>query len=453
MKFKSYLLAAALVLGGAGAAAAGTSVTLAADEPTKVDAYTEGDVYKIQGKLANYPTENWNGAANLILDTETTIGDENPQPALSITLDLAAGDVFKVVNSTTNTWCQTVDLGQDFLTLTQDNDRNFQVVTGGTYTITINKHLDTFKDNIASGYYVTMVTAEAVTVNLVGANGEVARVDETSNNVIYNPAFLFQDGFVNRGWFYDVGLTQPYEPVVLGSGEITLYGKWEDAGPDLKIYYEGSYTKAYVWNSNGGGDEWPGQDMTKLERSWVSESDVYVFMVPAEYEADRIIFTNEIADDKNKTADLVLSSKTAVYGNEGIVADSDDKLAAIDFITAFDELRDENGDICGILEDSAKYEEVKGLYNTIQDKTLVDSLEDLGATIKVDDEYEPTTVTIGETMHYLLVTRGTDVGTGAGLIGSFQKNASDWIAIVSIAAVSVAAAGLFFFIRKRKSVK
>lgn len=449
MKFKSYLLAAALLLGGAGAAAVGTSVTLAADEPTKVDAYTEGDVYKIQGKLANYPTENWNGAANLILDKETTIGDENPQPALSITLDLAAGDVFKVVNSTTNTWCKTANLGLDFLTLTQDNDQNFQVVTGGTYTITINKHLDTFNDNVSSGYYVTMVTAEAVTVNLVGANGEVARVDETTNNVIYNPAFLFQDGFVNRGWFYDAELTDPYDPVALDAGEITLYGKWEDAGPDLKIYYEGSYTKAYVWNSNGGGDTWPGQDMTKLERSWVSESDVYVFMVPAEYEADRIIFNGV----NGQTDDLVLGPVTAVYGDEGVVFDSDDKLAAIDFITAFDELRDDNGDICGILEDSAKYEEVKGLYNTIQDKTLVDSLEDLGAAIKVGDEYEPTTVTIGDTMNYLLVTRGTDVGTGAGLIGSFQKNASDWIAIVSIAVVSVAAAGLFFFIRKRKSAK
>ena len=123
------------------------------------------------------------------------------------------------------------------------------------------------------------------------------------------------------------------------------------------------------------------------------------------------------------------------------------------FLAAFDELRDDNGDICGILEDSAKYEEVKGLYNTIIDKTLVDSLEDKGATIKVDDEYQTVTVTISETMTYLLVTRGTDVGTGAGLIGSFQKNVSDWIAIISIAAVSIAAAGLFFFIRKRKSAK
>lgn len=453
MKFKSYLLAAALVLGGAGAAAVGASVTLAADEPTKVDAYTEGDVYKVVGKLANYPTENWDGAADLILDTETTIGDENPQPALSITLDLAAGDIFKVRNISTGAWCKTANLGVDFLTLTQDNDQNFQVVTGGTYTITINKHLDTFNDNISSGYYVTMKVAEDVTVNLIGADGEVARTDGTTNNVIYTPDFLYQDGFVNRGWFYDAELTDPYEPVVLNAGEITLYGKWEEAGPDLKIYYEGNFTKAYVWNSNGGGDTWPGQDMTKLERSWVSESDVYVFMVPAEYEADRIIFTNEIANDANKTADLVLSSKTAVYGNEGIVADSDDKLAAIDFITAFDELRDDNGDICGILEDSAKYEEVMSLYNAINDKDLVDSLEDIGAAIKVDDEYEPTTVTIGETMNYLLVTRGTDVGTGAGLIGSFQKNASDWIAIVSIAAVSVAAAGLFFFIRKKKSAK
>lgn len=447
MKFKSYLLAAALLLGGAGAAAVGTSVTLAADEPAKVDAYTEGDVYKVVGKLANYPTENWDGAANLILDTETTIGDENPQPALSITLDLAAGDAFKVRNITSGAWCATADLGVDFLTL--DTDGNFSVLTGGTYTITINKHLDTFGGNISSGYYVTMKVAEDVTVNLVGANGEVARVDETSNNVIYNPAFLFQDGFVNRGWFYDAELTDPYDPTVLDAGEITLYGKWKAAGPDLMIYYEGNFTKAYVWNSNGGSDEWPGQDMTKLERSWVSESDVYVFMVPAEYEADSIIFN----DGSKQTGNLVLGSTTAVYGNEGIVADSDDKLAAIDFITAFDELRDDNGDICGILDDSAKYEEVMDLYNAIQDHSLVDGLKDLDAVRKEGDEYVPVDVTVGQTMNYLLVTRGTDVGTGAGLIGSFQKNASDWIAIVSIAAVSVAAAGMFFFIRKRKSAK
>lgn len=449
MKFKSYLLAAALLLGGAGAAAVGTSVTLAADEPAKVDAYTEGDVYKVVGKLANYPTENWDGAANLIIGTETTIGDDNPQPALSITLDLAPGDVFKVRNISTGAWCKTANLGLDFLTLTQDNDQNFQVVTGGTYTITINKHLDTFNDNISSGYYVTMVTAEEVTVNLVGANGEVARVDETTNNVIYNPDFLFQDGFVNRGWFYDAELTDPYDPVALDAGEITLYGKWEAAGPDLMIYYEGNFTKAYVWNSNGGRDTWPGQDMTKLERSWVSESDVYVFMVPAEYEADRIIFN----DGSKQTGNLVLGSTTAVYNDEGIAADSDDKLAAMDFLTAFDALRDENGDICGILEDSAKYEEVMDLYNAIQDHSLVDGLKDLDAVRKEGDEYVPVDVTVGQTMNYLLVTRGTDVGAGAGLIGSFQKNASDWIAIVSIAAVSVAAAGLFFFIRKRKSAK
>ncbi|HIU44808.1 MAG TPA: hypothetical protein IAC52_00710, partial [Candidatus Enteromonas pullicola] len=223
-------------------------------------------------------------------------------------------------------------------------------------------------------------------------------------------------------------------------------------GADTVVYFEGSFTYAYYWDEHGNTDKpWPGielstaEQVTVSDRHYSTDSTVYKIVVPAEVQAKNIKFSKGTVESENYA--LV---EGAVYTDTGI---DQDKTNAMTFLAAFDELRDENGDICGILEDSAKYEEVMSLYNAIQDQSLVDNLKDLGATIKEGDEYVSTDVTIGETMTYLLVTRGTDVGTGAGLIGSFQKNASDWIAIVSIAAVSVAAAGLFFFIRKKKSAK
>ena len=458
MKFKSYLLAAALLLGGAGAAAVGTSVTLAADEPTKVEAADSipqfnaeaGDQYKIVGMLANYPdNSNWS-IPNGLPFTVTEDGN------YTIEIHLAVNDEFKIVCDYKNlpveqdTWKYGVAYGDNWHVV---DGGNMVVTRSGTYTITIPSNFNEYND-VAYGFTATTVSYDDVaTVSLIGPDGSTVKTEERPIGTPYNVAYVLVDGYLNQGWFLDEGLTQPYETANL-TGDLTLYGKWVEAGADTVVYFEGSFTYAYYWDEHGNTDKpWPGielstsEQVTVSDRHYSTDSTVYKIVVPAEVQAKNIKFSYGSGPEESNNFALVDGS---VYNDAGI---HEDKTNAMIFLAAFDELRDDNGDICGILEDSAKYEEVKGLYNTIHDKTLVDSLEDRGATIKVDDEYQPVTVTIGDTMRYLLVTRGTDVGAGAGLIGSFQKNASDWIAIVSIAAVSAAAAGLFFFIRKKKSAK
>ena len=455
MKFKSYLLAAALLLGGAGAAAVGTSVTLAADEPAKVDAYNEGDVYELVGDLKGYSNDSWTIGQGFDF---TLTKEYDGKTYFYMEVYLLEDDQFKIVNSSnaSNPWdIKTADdsNARELISNNGNSSGNFVVKKTGVYEIAIDKHLEN-DDNYLTGYKFTYLSeAQIFTVSLIGADGQVALEDEANNFATYSPSFLIQDGYVNEGWYLDASFEEPYTARVLDSS-ITLYGKWVEAGPDTVVYFEGTYTYAYYWNEYGNTDKtWPGIELanseqaTVSERHYVTDATVWKIIIPAEVQAVNIKFS--YGEGKEESNNYVLVDG-AVYTDVGI---DEDKTNAMIFLAAFDELRDENGDICGILEDSAKYEEVKGLYNTIQDKTLVDSLEDLGATIKVDDEYQPVPVTIGDTMNYLLVTRGTDVGTGAGLIGSFQKNASDWIAIVSIAAVSVAAAGLFFFIRKKKSAK
>lgn len=452
MKFKSYLLAAALLLGGAGAAAVGTSVTLAADEPAKVEA-ADSVVYRVVGDLENYPAENWNGNGNLVL----TLGDDGNY---HITLNLAENDAFKFQHDGTyydDTTFFNID-GVQYISGGHTSD--FVVKVAGKYDLSLNAGISTW-DNWSHngdgsliyspfGFEYLGVTEE-VDVTYLDPDGKTVKTVSVPNDSVYTTTWFLVDGYTNVQWYTDEERTQLYVPKIL-TEDTVLYGKGDVAGPDSVVYFEGTYTHAYYWSEHGDTDKpWPGvelsnsEQVTELDRHYVTEGTVWKITIPGEVQAKNIKFSKGTVESENYA--LV---EGAVYTDTGI---DQDKTNAMTFLAAFDELRDESGDICGILEDSAKYDEVKSLYNTIIDKTLVDSLEDLGAAIKVDDEYEPTTVTIGETMNYLLVTRGTDVGTGAGLIGSFQKNASDWIAIVSIAAVSVAAAGLFFFIRKKKSAK
>lgn len=195
-----------------------------------------------------------------------------------------------------------------------------------------------------------------------------------------------------------------------------------------------------------------------VTRKWDTEATVYKITIPGEYLADKIIFNNpDIGDTgvQTENLDIVDVEGLAVYDDNGY---NNVKSAALEFITMFDTLR-QNGNICYLLseENKADLETIVEGYNSLPEGThaLVDGVEDLGAARDDDKDgvLTPEYCTIGETMNYLLINSGVDVTTPAGFVESFQKNASDWIAIVSIAAVSVAAAGLFFFIRKRKSAK
>ena len=439
----SYLAASLL------AGAIGVGVSMAdSSEPLEVAAYTEGDSYEVLGTLKNYPSVSWTSGTGIPVEDEATIGDEaNPQPAFSIELALVQGDEFKFHNVTADTWGNTASFEEY---ISGGGSGNFAVQVTGNYRITFNKHVDTWGGDASSAYnFEKLPDSETVTVSYIGPNGEVIETDEATVGFEHNTHFIFAEGYVNRGWYTDEYLTTPYTPHTLVT-DITLYGKWEEAGEDTVIYFEGTYSHVYYWNDvHGGGNTWPGAQMEEVTRHWVSDTTVYKAVIPAEYEATMVIFNN---NDGGQTIDLTLTPDS-VYRNDGVDPLSDQKIASLDFLAYFDELRDEHGDICALRNDKEKLETLFGLYDALGENTaLVDGLEDLGAHIYGEDgSLVPTEVTVGETMNYLALYLTPTVAEAAK-VGS-GNDGTAWIAVsILVGAAAAMGAGLYLA-KKRKAAK
>ncbi len=440
-------LAASLLAG-----AIGVGVSMAdSSEPLEVAAYTEGDSYEVLGTLKNYPSVSWTPGTGIPVEDEATIGDEaNPQPAFSIELALVQGDEFKFHNVTADTWGNTASFEEY---ISGGGSGNFAVQVTGNYRITFNKHVDTWGGDASSAYnFEKLPDSETVTVSYIGPTGEVIETDEATVGFEHNTHFIFAEGYVNRGWYTDKDLTIPYTPQALETDTI-LYGKWEAAGEDTVIYYEGDYSYVYYWNNvSGGGNTFPGVQMEEVIRHWVSDATVYKAVIPAEYEATYVIFNNGSGGEGNQTADLPLEANS-VYNNDRVDPLSDQKIASLDFLAYFDELRDEKGDICALRGDKEKLETLFKLYDALGENTaLVDGLEDLGAYIYGEDgTLFPTEVTVGETMNYLALYL-TPAVAEAAKVGS-GNDGTAWIAVsILVGAAAAMGAGLYLA-KKRKAAK
>lgn len=441
MKLRNAILSLALGLGTLGGAIIGTTAaTGLVAEPVEVGAYTDGDTYELVGSLQNYASVSWTPGEGLPITTEATIGDaSNPQPAFSVEVNLVEGDQFKVVNATVTPpkWIDQTVAFEDYIN--GGGTSNFTVVVTGTYRITINKYIDSWGGDISSAYFFEKIEdTPSIEVSLVGADGEVARVDTTPVNVEYNPAFLFQEGYTLDGWFYDQDFLEPYTATTLTEAT-TLYGKWSVAPEDYLIYYEGNYTNAYYWSSATGAQPvaWPGGEMEVVERAYNSETTVKSILIQTEYQADMIIFNNGAS--AGQTDDLVLGSTTGVYGNTGLLEDSDVKLAALAFIDYFDGLR-RDGDICYVLDDVDTFNTLKGLYEAVTDKTLVDGVTDLNGGEGV---------TIGQTMSMLLAREASENGNALGIVNDNNGDQTMWIVVGTILFATLVA-GVALYVSKRR---
>lgn len=274
---------------------------------------------------------------------------------------------------------------------------------------------------------------------------EVVREDVVNAGSTYNPGFVFVDGMVNEGWYTNADLTTPYVPAVI-EADLTLYGKYVPAPADYEIYYEGEFTNAYYWGFGGAAPAaFPGAPMTLVEIPYISEKPVYRITIQGEYQASEIIFA--AADGKTQTENLDLTGASAVYGDEGILADFSDKLAALAFLTHYDTLRkphtwgDETKEdsICWLIEDNAAWTELKGLYEAINDKNLVDGVPDLDGTI-------------GETVAYLY---SRIKGTPEGNLPIAFNNDDDTAMIVSLSIVGglfvIVALGAVLFAKRKRA--
>ena len=461
MKHRNLILGFALALGTLGAIGVGTAVG-SYGTPNEVKAAGEGEeeankaYFEIVGSLSKYSSVSWTPGYGLKMN-----GSEDRDGVTWYYADVSfnAGDTFKVVY---NYW-----EGADFKTnwiaawgvnfeeqqiygWQGNDDNNFHVNADGDYRFFISSEAYNSTSNPGNRnlYDIKSVQAESFEATLYLPDGSTKK--ETASSLAeYNPSWFKVDGYVNRGWYTDLELETEYVPAAPTS-DITLYGKWETAPADLTVYYEGDFTHAYIYSSDASykNNTWPGVAMEKIDRAW--GTNVYKFVVEGEYEANMIIFNN--GGQGQQSANITLAKETAVYngwqddeGLKGQVADdSDDKLAALDFITEFDTLR-KDGDICYLVNNTGHEDALNSIitkYEAIENKDLVDNLEDIGTDA-------PTT--IGTTMAMLIAKKNSTSGV-YGVYSTDPYNTT-WIVILALAGASVLLGGAFFALKRKKARK
>lgn len=163
--------------------------------------------------------------------------------------------------------------------------------------------------------------------------------------------------------------------------------------------------------------------------------------------ATTVTFCNE--DGTDKTTAIALDASKNVYTNEGVATLAEEKGKAMAFLSYFDALRDDKGDICGIFEDE-RVNEVVAYYNDLGEYVyLVDELKDINAKDKftTPGEYVDIDITVGETMEYLIANMPTSVSP-ANVIGG-SENAPVYIALLSLLGVGLAGTALLLIKRKK----
>ena len=433
MKRRNLILGFALALGTLGAIGVGTTVG-SIGTPNEVEAYAEGDTYKLVGQLVNYSSVGWSGDTGLPLDISVNLGDDD-RAGWACEVNLKAGDEFKIVldygdSSLGDKWIDNTTTFGDYIGKADVSkpNANFKVLVTGTYRIAVDQNIDTYEDS-SYGYEFEKLADQTSYYNstLIGPGGTAIKTEEISGDAVYNVSWFKVDGYVNRGWYTDPNFKTEYVPAV-PEGDVTLYGKWETAPADLIVYYEGDFTHAYIFGTYSN-NVWPGVAMEKLDRAW--GTNVYKFVVEGEYEATSIIFND--GGQGKQSADITLAKETAVYngwqddeGKKGqVAADSDDKLAALDFITEFDTLR-KDGSICYLVNETGHEDALNSIiakYEAIQNKALVDSLEDVGGDAD-----------IGTTMAMLIGKKNST----SGIYGVYDVNSFDtaWIVVLALASSS-----------------
>lgn len=441
MKLRNAILSLALGLGTLGGAIIGaTAATGLVAEPVEVGAVVEISHYRLYGSFTDPATgNNLNWGAPGTSFTETYKGI-NGNMYYAVTVDFEEGDEFKVAaanaDGSTN-WSDqlpSVSYGE-YISTAGDYEPNFHINVSGRYKFAIDSTIDGYGDK-TYGYeieYIGDVSTVEVTIMLPSGKTQIVEVNQGS---VYNPGFIFQDGYINNGWFSDESLKTPYVSQAINS-PITIYGDWEVAPEDYTIYYEGTYDHAHYWNEGGqgGGTEWNGVEMTPVARGYQSDVQLWEVTIQTEYQANRIIFNN----GTDQTENLTLDSTTGVYGNTGLLDDSADKLAALVFIEYFDVLR-RDGDICYVLDDVDTFNTLKGLYEAVTDKTLVDGVTDL-------DGGEG--VTIGQTMSMLLAREASENGNALGIVNDNNGDQTMWIVVGTILFATLVA-GVALYVSKRR---
>ena len=363
------------------------------------------------------------------------------------TIDFEAGDAFKIaaVNGSeidySNSW------PSNNWTINSSGDGN--TGSAGRYTISIPASYP------EGGEPMVERIGEPVIVDVtLHVEGET-KVVQTNNLRAFHPEHTIVDGKVLEGWYYDEEFTMPYTAAPIPEND-DLYAKYVEAPADYYIYLETAtdYTYAYYWNSEANiNNGWPGAELEPVTDTYAlpEGTKLYRALVQTEYEADKIIFNQGV--EGAQTADLALPAEPAVFGEAGVLEDSADRVAAIEFIEYWRlnvrKTHVWNGEtlensLCWLLDDQEGWNELSALYhNHLSDKAreLVDPVVDVEGW------------TIGQSMEYLDNVHAKPAANN--FASSFLAEPKNIAGVVAGAVFLASAVGFatFFLIKKRKSAQ
>lgn len=330
------------------------------------------------------------------------------------------------------------------------------VTASGNYTIRLAPNFAESNDK-SNGIWVT---SDVELVDVIYHYDEGVTVnDKATVGVSYIPSFKFVDGYYVRDFYTDEALETawPEEGVVPTAGEtLNVYVKTElcPADADYYIYIEAwtdnPYKYVYLWNESNVNNVWPGAEAEVAPISYVTGEWVtlYRYLVPAEYEASSLILHNGGGE---QTQNITLSGSNVYESGteiDGPVTDSADKLAALAFLEHYKTLRKTHAwegepledSICWIIDDAEEWATLKGLYEAISNKELVDTIED-------GEKY-----TIKDTMDYLYSRME---GTPEGNLPIVFNNDDDTAMIVSLSIVGglfvIVALGAVLFAKRKRA--
>lgn len=463
MRIKNLVLSLALGLTVA-AVGAGTVIAHVNEEPLTVAAEPapEGWIYDLAGTITD-----WKRVPFTYVEGGEPAHEGEGAPVDYWETSFAADvdDEFKIVTKgpsyESDWWMSYQDMGlggyTDYFDLAP-KDGNARVLQAGNYRIRIARDFANYTDK-ADGIWVTKTDVSKVEV--VYHIGTETLTEEVFADEAFHPSWKFVDGYYIEGFYTDAAYEHawPTEGVVVTAGEtLNVYAKTTVCAPEddyyayVEAWANNPFEYAHIYNATtGAATVWPGIKGEIAPISYVTGEGItlYRVLVPAEYEADMIIFNNNKGE---QTGDMPLNGP-AVYpsGNKetatGPMEDSADKIAALAFLTHYDTLRINHpwGDgtkedsICWLIDDNAAWTELKGLYEAIDNKTLVDGVADLDGTI-------------GETMAYLY---SRIEGTPEGNLPIAFNNDDDTAMIVSLSIVGglfvIVALGAVLFAKRKRA--
>ena len=450
-------------------------------DATGVQAASTGTAwqYGISGTVAggNWGAEIKNDSISSAQAMFTWVDDSETYPGINgyfeTTFSAETGNLFKIValesgkNWSGLSWIGwnngeyglRPDILCDYFSDAGGSDHNVLVNESGTYTIRITEGLSNDQTNLSNLLYIGREEADDADIRYHYNDGSTEIV-KVKDGLVYDPKWVreegkttdfYSDSSFSTKWDFS---TKHYADASIGADVYVEKGVAED----VVVYYQGNYDYIYWFNDYGyNGVDWesrPVMEVLPEELSYVENGTTVSlkhFVIDGADQPSMIIFSDETGGYGHQTADLQVAGPKGVYSDTGVLADSSDKVGALDFIAYWRvnvrTSHEWNGEelsesLCWLLEDNEAWTKLSTMYN---DPNLTEA-----GRLLVDPVIDVEGCTIGESMEYLANAHSEPaVGPAASIFFSEPENVAGITAGVLVL-VSILGFSVFYFVRRRK---